>query len=77
MSSSRPGSSGARTKLVKEITSLAKDRISPPPSPALLDGDDPDDVSFPFIQFVTFMANQQFYFSVIFILSQVGDWKKC
>jgi len=43
MSSNRPGSSGARTKLVKEITSLAKDRISPPPSPALLEGDFPEE----------------------------------
>ncbi|KAL5257645.1 hypothetical protein ACHWQZ_G012537 [Mnemiopsis leidyi] len=43
MSSTRPGSSGARTKLVKEITNLAKDRISPPPSPALLDDDIPEE----------------------------------
>ena len=44
MSSTRPGSSGARTKLVKEITNLAKDRISPPPSPALLQDDIPEEV---------------------------------
>lgn len=33
MTSNLPGSSGTRNKLVKEITNLAKERISPPPSP--------------------------------------------